>query len=438
MSGPKVLRVVTQEEQAAQGRALLRKVDATIAQWNQACERSGQKDAAASQDVAQRRSALERMLAEGRFREFHQQADLDQDFLRRDADARLEKAAAAAERALRRQRKIAAAAAKLLKRLESSGRSIPEKLRRGLQSPEHQEQAMAQALALLSPTDNPTGKPSGQPAKQQQALSLSDWLAQNPEHAASPTELNIERLLAELTALGADVTAWSARHAALIEAAPEQQTQRAGSLLLDLSQAVKEARAKLAQGVALAHAAAALGGDTSQAAGALAGRIQAAIATGGAPDAQALVAEAAALAATRQHTLAADARRRVMLEGLSRLGYQVHEGMATAWVQGGKVVVRNAEHPGYAVELAGGASSDRFGVRVVACPEAGALRDATRDVDVETLWCAELEQLRRCVARAGGWIEIEHAQAPGAEAVTVIEHTVHEAAEATHTRSLER
>ena len=38
----------------------------------------------------------------------------------------------------------------------------------------------------------------------------------------------------------------------------------------------------------------------------------------------------------------------------------VSEGLATAWVQGGQVVLRKAANPEYGVELGGGTKSDRL------------------------------------------------------------------------------
>jgi hypothetical protein len=45
--------------------------------------------------------------------------------------------------------------------------------------------------------------------------------------------------------------------------------------------------------------------------------------------------------------------RSAVLEGLAGLGYEVTEGMSTAWVNGGRVVLRKAASPGYGVELSG-------------------------------------------------------------------------------------
>ena len=93
--------------------------------------------------------------------------------------------------------------------------------------------------------------------------------------------------------------------------------------------------------------------------------------------------------------MAAVARRRAVLQGLASLGYEVTKGMATAWVEGGRVVLRKAANRDYGVELAGGAKSDRLQVRAVGFGSPGAVRDTSRDRDMETIWCDESPDSRR-------------------------------------------
>jgi hypothetical protein len=137
-------------------------------------------------------------------------------------------------------------------------------------------------------------------------------------------------------------------------------------------------------------------------------RIATAIASGDTSSTSELVAEADALAGEALRAVAADARHRAVLQGLASLGYEVSEGMATAWVQNGQVVLRKAANPGYGVELGGGTKSDRLQVRAVAFSSAGSARDASRDRDMETVWCSEFGRLQTLVASAGGGIDIEH------------------------------
>ena len=119
--------------------------------------------------------------------------------------------------------------------------------------------------------------------------------------------------------------------------------------------------------------------------------------------------------------IAAEQRRRAVLEGLASLGYEVSEGMATAWVNDGRVVLRKASSPGYGVELAGGAQSDLLQVRAVAFGNSIEPRDASRDRDIETIWCGEFERLQSLVAKDGGSLAIDHARPVGQFPLKLVE-----------------
>src|SRR5262249_8978630 len=117
---------------------------------------------------------------------------------------------------------------------------------------------------------------------------------------------------------------------------------------------------------------------------------------------------------------AAAARRRAVLQGLASLGYEVNEGMATAWVQGGRVVLRKATNPDYGVELTGGTRSDRLQVRAVGFGTPQMVRNAARDRDIETAWCGDFGKLQALLAGGGGRLEIETASPPGAVPIKVV------------------
>ena len=49
--------------------------------------------------------------------------------------------------------------------------------------------------------------------------------------------------------------------------------------------------------------------------------------------------------------MAATARRRAVLGGLAKLGYEVRETMATAWANDGRLVLRKPNANDYGIEL---------------------------------------------------------------------------------------
>lgn len=103
---------------------------------------------------------------------------------------------------------------------------------------------------------------------------------------------------------------------------------------------------------------------------------------------------AGALIAAETSRLAADARREAILRGLSSLGYEAREGMATAFATGKAVVMRHANTQGFGVEISGPPEAQRLQMRVVAFSPAGAQRDSSRDCDIELQWCGNVDKLR--------------------------------------------
>ena len=427
MSGPKVFHVVTREELIARCELHLRRLDAAIAEWAKVCERNGAADAQAIEAIAARRDALRMMLNENRFAELQKQLPAEISFLRSDAESRIERAAAAAARTLENRRRNARAGRMLLDALERSGRAIPKDLRTDLEAPETTERAIARAFALLAPPDGGGTATERQRelasrlGQDEKRITLTEWLAHQPQPTERESNLRIDHHLAELSALGVDPSPFGARAAAISGEPSARQGLLTNSLLVELAQAVRKGRERLALLAQLRERAAELAAQDSTGARSLQRRIESVIAVDELSSAPALIAEADALVEEELRALAADARRRAVLQGLATLGYEVNEGMATAWVQGGQVVLRKAANPDYGVELAGGTKSHRLQVRAVVFGSAQAARNASRDRDMETVWCAEFERLRSLVSGTGGAIEIEHALPVGATPLKIVD-----------------
>jgi hypothetical protein len=427
MSGPKVFHVVTREELVARCEAHLRRLDAAIAEWTRACERNGGPDVKITEAVAARRVALQRLLTGDRFADIQKQVPAEISFLRSEAQTRVERAAAAAAQAMQNRRRTAQTARMLLEAFGKSGREIPADLQRELASPEAAERAIARAFALLSPAGGGGAATDRQRelasklGRDEKRATLAEWLAGQPAAADRDYDLRIDRHLAELTALGVDPSPFATRATAIAGEDPSRQALLADSLLVELAHAVTKGRERSARLAELRERAAELALHYSAGAWPLRGRIEAAVAAEDASSAPALIAEADAFVQEELRLLAADARRRAVLQGLASLGYEVNEGMATAWVQGGQVVLRKAANPDYGVELGGGTKSDRLQVRAVAFGGAQAPRNASRDRDMEAVWCSEFERLRTLVSASGGGLEIEQALPVGATPLKLVE-----------------
>jgi hypothetical protein len=427
MSGPKVFYIVTRGELIARGEAQLRLLDAAIAEWKRTCERSGAGSAKEMDDVAARRSALRGILSDERFAELQKQVTAEISFLRADTRDRLERAAAAGAEVRQARRRTERTARMLLEALERSGRTVPDEVRRGLQSGgEQAPAAITAAFGLLSASPAGGGATERQRelasrlGRDEKRRTLAEWVAAQPASAGEETGLRIDRHLAELSALGIDARPFEVRASVVAAEGPPRQVLLADSLLVDLAHAIKEGRERAARLADLRQRAAELSGYESSEARALVARLAVALSAEDAASAPDLIRQADVLIAQELNVLAAGARRRAVLQGLASLGYGVNEGMATAWVEGGRVVLRKAANPDYGVELSGGMQSDRLQVRAVGFGVPQMARNAARDRDMETVWCGEFEKLQALVASSGGSVDLETALPAGAVPIKVV------------------
>ncbi len=108
--------------------------------------------------------------------------------------------------------------------------------------------------------------------------------------------------------------------------------------------------------------------------------------------------------------------RKLLVDALNSLGYQVHEGMQTAVVENGKLIVRKADDPIYGVEIQFIAATGRFQLRLVSGLSASE-RSTTDDVAEEEEWCADLAKLAILLSQSGSDLKIEKALDAGAVAV---------------------
>lgn len=429
MSGPKVFHIVTVEELIARCETHLRRLDFAIAEWAKACDRAGATDENAAEAVTARRDELRRMLKDGRFADIQKQVPAEISFLRSDVQTRIERAAAAAAQAIENRRRTVRTARMLLEALGKSGREIPADLRRDLGSSEINDNAVARAFALLSPAaaggaaTNRQREIASELGRDEKRATLADWVACQPVPVEREQDLRIDSHLAELSALGLDPSPFSARAAAISADPSARYALLTDSLLIELAQVVRAGRERNLRLSEMRERSAELALHDSAAAQSLHGRIEAAIAKADISVASALIAEADGLAEEELRVIAADVRRRAVLHGLASLGYEVNEGMATAWVQGGHIVLRKAANPAYGVELGGGTKSDRLQVRAVTFGSPTTARNPARDKDMEAVWCSEFERLRKLVSSSGGEIEIEHALPVGAVPLKLVDVT---------------
>jgi hypothetical protein len=92
-------------------------------------------------------------------------------------------------------------------------------------------------------------------------------------------------------------------------------------------------------------------------------------------------------------------QRGAVLRALAATGYEVREGMAAAWVEQGRLVVRKPNESAYGIEISAPPQGNAVQTRVVAL--GNSVRDPQRDLEVEETWCGEFEKARAVLDDAG-------------------------------------
>jgi hypothetical protein len=431
MSGPKAFRIVTRAEIVAICRRSLARLDAAIEDWIYRGQRNGTIDKADIDKVIGRRDALRDLLLADRFVDLQKQVPTEISYLHADAERRAEKAAELEAQSKRTMRRMKGTAQALLASLESSGIEIPQEIRQVLvsssASSERLEAAINKAFLMLHSPPATKGVSDLQRdiaarlGAGEKRVTLEEWTSQQPRAVEDKALLRVDEFLGELKGLGIDPGPFSARISSLELEPAGRRSLMADSLLLDLAAVVKKGRenARLLSDLRARYAE--LSEMRSPEAASLRSEIGESLSGGLRGDEAELSQRADFLIEAEFQSMAAEERRRAVLEGLSALGYEVSEEMATAWVDGGRVVLRKAANPGYGVELSGGSKSGLLQVRAVAFGHSTETRDTSRDRDIETIWCGEFERLQSLIAKDGGSLAIEHARPIGQFPLKLVE-----------------
>lgn len=435
MSGPKVVRIVTREEIIAICEQHLARLDAAIAHWTRSGQRNSTITEAEIAEVHQRRDQLRALLAEDAFVELQKAVPEEIAFLDADTQSRLARAVerAAAERT--RHRRRAGAVRTVLAELRASGKPVPSELSTSLEAivsgttgDQDEEGAFAKAFALLS-GNGPANAVPGQTrdiairlGAGERPRSLAEWRTTIIDNEPDDRLVRVDGLIVELQLIDEDAGAAFVQRLAQInaESAAARASLLVDSLIADLAEATRKARERRDLHAKLRAQLAEIQRFSSAPARALASDIEAALAASDTSGVDSLLAAAAAQVKAEINRIAAEARRQTILQGLSSLGYEVREGMATAFAKGEAVVMQHATTPGFGLEVSGPPEAQRLQMRVVAFGSPGAPRDSSRDRDIELQWCGDFDKLQDMLGCVGGELAIERSVAAGAQPLKVI------------------
>jgi hypothetical protein len=426
MSGPKVVRIVTREEIIAICDGHLQRLERAVERWQTQATRLGELSGQERSASLERHARLRALLIEDRLAELQKAVPVEIEHLRRDLEAREDRAIIRAAERRQRGRRVQENAEILLNALQANPEIVDQALLESLSrlangaSREDAERLLAEGFAHLSKANEEPTLSDIQRALAQQLkvdepeVSLREWIAaRKPDATRDVRLLRIDRHIVELQLLqGAERAAPFLR--ALESAQAQTDAKRRNllldSLVLDLAASTRNFRrqrefleqlqdlaseVKTYTGIEHATLLDHIGACTTD--------TELSITTG-------LIEQCKARIASHLQDQAALARREAVLGGLASLGYEVREGMATAWAETGKVVLRKAATPGYGVEVGGRADNGRLQVRAIA-PSSD--RDRARDRDIETIWCGEFQRLQALLKDKGSELLIERALSVG-------------------------
>ncbi|WP_087687931.1 hypothetical protein [Pandoraea sp. PE-S2R-1] len=447
MSGPKVVRIVTREEVLAICEAHLQRLDQAIASWIASGQRIGELSVKEIAATHERRKSLAALIATDAFMELQKTVPDEIAFLKADGIRRQSVAIDKAERALKLRRQGRDGASTLLGAYKSKGIKPPQDLVSELDllasgvEVKSADALLARGFSFLVPETSRTISEAQKYLANQllgddRPQDFDEWKASHVPHANNYLLERVDRQIAEAQVFldDSDVSAFSARLRSIEAGANEQRRNLLlDSLILDLAHAVETSRKHREAIDELRELAAEISIDASTEAQSLFDRVQQCGSATTLHEIAQLRDACQGLITLSQQRKAAQARRDAILHGLAHLGYEVNDGMETAWARDGRVVVKNPAVPGYGVEVGGHAQTSRLQVRAISLT---ANRDVSRDKDVETLWCGDFGKLQTMLATRGDHLLIERALGVGEVPLKVADDTPTEFTSIDRQRSL--
>lgn len=426
MSGPKVVRIVTREEIIAICEGHLQRLELVLARWQAQANKVGELSEQERVATFARRDRLRALLAQEHFAELQKAVPAEIEHLRRDLEDREERAIIRAAQRRQRERRLKENAATLLEALQACSEGADQDLLRSLTQlangiiKEDDERLLAAGFVQLAKADQKETLSEAQRALAQQLKvddtpnSLNEWMAaRHPDTLPDIRLQRINRHIAELQLLQGTGSAASFLQAQeRAEAEPESQRRNLllDSLVLELASSTRTFKNKRESLQRLQDLASEMETQVGTDYTALLSQISTCTTVTNLETIAVLIEQCEAFIATHLQAEAALARREAVLSGLASLGYEVREGMATAWAETGKVVLRKVATPGYGVEVGGKADNGRLQVRAVAL---SGDRDKTRDRDIETIWCNEFHRLQALLKDRGSELLIERSLSVG-------------------------
>jgi hypothetical protein len=404
-----------------------------IAEWQRIGERNQLLTEADRTAVAGYREKWRAALADDQFLELQKGVPDLITWLNADLQRRFETKLSEETKRQRARRYLEGTAEMLLRRLEAKSLDVPPDVLATLKRAgseldgEKLSAAVSKGLGLLA-ADKKDELTVRQLALLEQlrsgaeTITLQDWLGQQPDETEEDMRISqIERHVQEIRMVDGDeaATIYQNRIGALrLETDAKRRLMLLDSLTVEFAKGVRRARDLAGARAELQAVRAEVNTIGASSLNVLLGRIDRQLEGGDALAIRDLTKEAKSALDAEIASRVAASRRESLLRGLAALGYEVREGMATAWTKNGRVVLRKPANHDYGVELTGGGDAANIQMRVVTSN--GSARTTTRDRDAETIWCGDVDKLRQALSLAGADFAIERALPIGAAPLKVV------------------
>lgn len=439
MSGPKIVRIVTKQEVMAICRGRIDAVQDSIDQWR---KYASKHDALTIEDekASERRlHSILKMFEREEFLDVQKQCTVEIAALQADMDRIREEAIKKAELERSMRRRLQYSAETLIKTFEAANYQIPKELSiialSAITANETDLAAMNSTFSriLTEYTTRSVEKKSLTPLQKELSKKLSegeklqtlaDWkIVHDVDRKAVEADHRLDKLLAEIQVIENKDTAQPFLDRVTMIANESSESRRSlltDSLILDLVAHSGKRKDKDQEILSMREIRSELRRLTSTSAKDLEVMLTNAIESENTSTSKILSDKGIALLKEEAKAMAGTSRREAILKGLTELGYEVRENMATAWAKDGRIVVRKPNEKSYGVELGAVEDAERVQVQLVSF-EPG--NDVSKDLDRETIWCSEFSRLKTLLEKSRTTLHIEKALPVGAKPLKQVQES---------------
>ena len=427
MSGPKVGRVVTKQEVMSICRGRINALQDVIQQWSKCAARYDTLTKEEADRVGKRLVAITKLFEREQFRAVQKQCSVEIAALKADMNRIREEAIAKAEQERNMRRRLQYSAKTLISTFKSIQRRIPEELldiaSASVTANDAELDAMNATLSrilteyTMSSNDQKSMTPlqkelSKKLAEGESIQTLADWKNHCEETKSLEKDYRLDKLIAELevTEDKLFVKPFLDRIASISkESSANQRSLLTDSLILDLVSHSNARKMKDNTITSLREIRSELHRLKSKQAKDLEALLTKAIDSEDLSSSKQLYDKGILLIEEETKAMAGEFRRNAVLKGLSELGYEIRENMATAWTEHGRIVVRKPNEKGYGVELGAVEGAERMQVQLVSFKQSTDTSKGCQDRDRETIWCSEFSRLQSLLEKSGTSLYIEKA-----------------------------